>query len=187
MASLLDHAEQFESLYNELSAQTKLLLERNALAEEEKASLSALNSELLSHNNPMQKIMYMDRVRQELGEVKQENLTLRLQLERLEAANSCLEREVASYKAVDVPLSQRPRAEVTRVMRVGEHEGLMRQVSGEVEYRPKKQVKVATAEEVSTPVRAGFGMVGEQDSVHSPWAEVHGCSVAARVAKDTSG
>ncbi len=102
MASLLDQAEHYETLYNELAEQTKHLLERNALAEEEKATLSALNSELLSHNNPHQKIMYMDRVRHELDDVKQENLGLRFQLERLEEENRMMRRELGSYKAVDV-------------------------------------------------------------------------------------
>ena len=175
MASLLDQAEQFESLYHELAEQTKHLVERNALAEEEKATLSALNSELLSHSNPNQKIVYMDRVRHELDDVKQDNLGLRLQLERLEEENRQLARELSSYKAVDVPLSQRPRAEVTRVLRATDHEGLLRQVSGSIEAPPVRVAAHALPHihdrtAVSTPVRSTFGapMSKTPFSVHGP-------------------
>lgn len=47
------------------------LVDRNALAEEEAEQLSKFNAELLSHKNPAQKIMYVDRIRQELAETKQ--------------------------------------------------------------------------------------------------------------------
>ncbi|CDU25723.1 uncharacterized protein SPSC_05894 [Sporisorium scitamineum] len=153
MASLLDQAEHFEVLYHELVEQTKHLVQRNALAEEEKAALSALNSELLSHNNPNQKIMYMDRIRHELDDVKQENLSLRLQLERMQEDNRVLQRELGSYRAVDMPLSQRPRAEVTRVLRATDHEGLLRQVSGS---GPTKVSVNAVPAMVSTPVKSTF-------------------------------
>ncbi|EST08464.1 hypothetical protein PSEUBRA_001881 [Kalmanozyma brasiliensis GHG001] len=161
MAALLDQAEHYETLYNELADQAKHLLERNALAEEEKATLSALNSELLSHNNPHQKIMYMDRVRHELDDVKQENVGLRLQLERMEEENRIMQRELGSYKAVDVPLSQRPRAEVTRVLRTTDHDGLLRQVSGSMEPQQRTmQAKAARINplpsSVSTPIQSNF-------------------------------
>ncbi|KAJ9475101.1 ER to Golgi transport-related protein [Pseudozyma hubeiensis] len=149
MASMLNQAEHYEALYNELVEQTKHLVQRNALAEEQVASLSALNSELLSHNNPNQKIMYMDRVRHELDDVKHENFDLRWQLERAQEENRALQRELVSYRAVDAPLSQRPRAEVTRVMRAEDHEGLLRQVSGSLE----QQTRATTA---GTPVRSTF-------------------------------
>lgn len=155
MASLLDHAEHYELLYNELVEQARHLVQRNALAEEQVASLSALNSELLSHKNPNQKIMYMDRVRHELDQVKHENLDLRLQLERMQEENGILKRELGSYKAVNVPLSQRPRAEVTRVLRAGDHDGLLRQVSESLGQQPGQAIKpVPTL--VGTPVRPAF-------------------------------
>ncbi|SNX84705.1 uncharacterized protein MEPE_03414 [Melanopsichium pennsylvanicum] len=168
MAAQLDQALHFEALYHELAHEMKHLIERNALAEEEKATLSALNSELLSHNNPMQKIMYMDRVRHELDDVKQENLSLRLQLERMEEENQMLGKELRAYKAVDVPLSQRPRAEVTRVLRAADHEGLLRQVSGSVGYQPEQRQDRSSmpAEQaramVSTPVRSGLGVAASK-------------------------
>ena len=51
--------------------ETEALVARNNLAEEEAQSLSKFNAEILSHNNPAQRIAYVDRIRQELSEVKQ--------------------------------------------------------------------------------------------------------------------
>ena len=44
---------------------------KNALAEEEARRLSQFNAEILGHNNPSQRIMYVDRIRRELHETKQ--------------------------------------------------------------------------------------------------------------------
>ena len=121
MAQMLGEASKYEALYTELCQQTRHLLERHALAEEEKASLSALNASLLSHTNPFQKIMYMDRIRRELDDVKQENVTIKLQLEEAEARAADYETELRSYKAIDAPLSMRPRASVTRIHRAHTH------------------------------------------------------------------
>ena len=52
---------------NEVNA----LVDRNELAEEEAQKLSKFNAELLSHKNPAQKILYVDRIRQELADTKQ--------------------------------------------------------------------------------------------------------------------
>lgn len=177
MASLLDQAEHFESLYHELAEQTKHLVERYALAEEQKATLAALNSELLSHNNPNQKIMYMDRIRHELDTTKHENLSLRLQLVRLEEQNTLMQRELSSFKAVDLPLSQRPRAEVTRVVRAADHEGLLRQVSGgivEHEHTKAKPARTPASaaqggESLSTPVKTALAIGAKTPfSTHGP-------------------
>ena len=158
MATMLDQAEHYEALYHELVEQTKHLVQRIALAEEEKASLSAQNAELLSHNNPNQRIMYMDRVRHELDDVKQENLSLRLQLERMQEENQMLQRELKSYRAVDMPLSQRPRTEVTRVLRATtDHEGLLRQVSGSMEPQHAKKANFHVGQTmVATPIQSSF-------------------------------
>ncbi|PWZ02160.1 hypothetical protein BCV70DRAFT_198443 [Testicularia cyperi] len=139
MAAMLDSASRFEALYHELAQQTRHLVERNALAEEEKATLSALNSELLGHTNPNQKIQYMDRVRRELDEVKEDNIHLRVQLEQLVADNEQLTRELRIYKAVDVPLHERPRAMVTRVVRANDHQALLRSVSSTLESTQQQQ------------------------------------------------
>ncbi|ETS61687.1 hypothetical protein PaG_04186 [Moesziomyces aphidis] len=157
MASLLDHAEHYEALYHELAEQAKHLVERNALAEQEKATLSALNAELLGHNNPNQKIMYMDRIRHELDDARRDSVGLRMHIERLEHENAQLSRELASFRAVDVPLSQRPRTEVTRVLRASADPAqLLRKVSAAA-ATPAAKVELPRAEQrVSTPVRTNF-------------------------------
>lgn len=62
-----DYAHAYQTLVDEVNA----LVDRNALAEEEAQQLSKFNAQLLSHKNPAQKIMYVDRIRQELADVKQ--------------------------------------------------------------------------------------------------------------------
>lgn len=47
------------------------LVARNDLAEDEADRLSRFNAEILSHSNPTQKIMYVDRIRRELADTKQ--------------------------------------------------------------------------------------------------------------------
>jgi hypothetical protein len=47
------------------------LAARNQLAESEANRLSQFNAEILGHNNPGQRIVYLDRVRRELAETKQ--------------------------------------------------------------------------------------------------------------------
>lgn len=160
MAALLDHAEHYEALYHELAEQAKHLVERNALAEQEKATLSALNAELLGHNNHNQKIMYMDRVRHELDDARRDNVGLRMHIERLEHENAQLSRELASFRAVDVPLSQRPRTEVTRVLRASADPAqLLRKVSAAA-ATPAAKVELPRAEQrVLTPVRTNFAPI----------------------------
>ena len=48
-----------------------MLVARNQLAESEANRLSQFNAEILAHNNPAQRIVYLDRVRRELAETKQ--------------------------------------------------------------------------------------------------------------------
>ena len=67
LAESEDYAHAYQTLVDEVNA----LVDRNALAEEEAQQLSKFNAELLSHKNPAQKIMYVDRIRQELADAKQ--------------------------------------------------------------------------------------------------------------------
>ncbi|PWN47992.1 hypothetical protein IE53DRAFT_412649 [Violaceomyces palustris] len=113
----LESACQYESLYKTLCTETRHLLSRNRLAESEAASLSALNAELLSHNNPNQKILYMDRVRRELDSAKQEVTALSLELEDQRDLNIRLQAELDKYRSIETPLSERPRAALLRVSR----------------------------------------------------------------------
>jgi hypothetical protein len=51
-------------------------LTRNQIAEEEVNRIGRFNAEILGHNNPAQRIMYVDRIRRELADAKQVSLEL---------------------------------------------------------------------------------------------------------------
>jgi hypothetical protein len=75
-AELAD-AERYQDAYYNIVDEVGKLVTRNALAEEEADKLSKFNAEILGHNNPAQKIMYVDRIRRELAETKQVRAVLR--------------------------------------------------------------------------------------------------------------
>jgi hypothetical protein len=64
-------AERYQEAYYTLSDLVSSLAARNELAEEEAQRLSKLNAEILGHNNPAQRILYVDRMRKDLAETKQ--------------------------------------------------------------------------------------------------------------------
>jgi len=64
-------AEGYQEAYVTLVDEVNALVDRNSLAEDEAAKLSKFNAEILGHNNPAQRIMYVDRIRSELAETKQ--------------------------------------------------------------------------------------------------------------------
>lgn len=66
----LTDAERYHEAYYSLVDEVDALVDRNNLAEEEANRLSKFNAEILGHNNPAQRIMYVDRIRRELAEVK---------------------------------------------------------------------------------------------------------------------
>lgn len=67
---------RFQEAYYNLVDEAEALVARNYLAEEEAQNLSKFNAEILSHNNPAQRIVYVDRIRQELAEVKQVSICI---------------------------------------------------------------------------------------------------------------
>lgn len=67
----LTELSRFQEAYYNLVDETEALVARNNLAEEEAENLSKFNAEILGHNNPVQRILYVDRIRRELSEVKQ--------------------------------------------------------------------------------------------------------------------
>lgn len=67
----LTDAERFQEAYYSLSGELDKLLARNALAEDEAQRLSHVNAEILGHQNPMQRIMYVEKIRNELADTKQ--------------------------------------------------------------------------------------------------------------------
>jgi len=66
----LANAEGYQDAYSQLYEQIGLLIARNQLAEEEAERISKFNAQILGHNNPAQRIMYVDRIRTELAEAK---------------------------------------------------------------------------------------------------------------------
>jgi hypothetical protein len=66
----LADAERYQDAYNSLSEEVNSLLARNQLAEEEAERLGKFNAEILGHNNPAQRISYVDRIRRELADAK---------------------------------------------------------------------------------------------------------------------
>jgi hypothetical protein len=69
-ADLAD-AERYREAYHNLLDEVGVLAARNQLAESEATRISQFNAEILGHNNPAQRIVYLDRVRRELAETKQ--------------------------------------------------------------------------------------------------------------------
>ena len=67
----LADAERYREAYHNLVDEVGVLAARNELAESEAHRLGQFNAEILGHNNPAQRIVYLDRVRRELAETKQ--------------------------------------------------------------------------------------------------------------------
>ncbi|OAX43280.1 hypothetical protein K503DRAFT_708780 [Rhizopogon vinicolor AM-OR11-026] len=116
------HAEladlsRFQEAYYNLVDETEALVARNNLAEEEAENLSKFNAEILSHNNPAQRILYVDRIRRELAEVKQKLLMCTRDRDTISATNEDLRHEVMMYKSIMVPEDSKPRMNLTRVTR----------------------------------------------------------------------
>jgi hypothetical protein len=74
----LTNAERYQEAYYSLSDEVASLLTRNQIAEEEANRISKFNAEILGHNNPAQRIMYVDRIRRELAEAKHVSFLLKL-------------------------------------------------------------------------------------------------------------
>ncbi|TFK91332.1 hypothetical protein K466DRAFT_660114 [Polyporus arcularius HHB13444] len=112
-------ADKYVEAYNGLIAEVDALVMKNALAEDEAQRLSKFNAEILSHKNPAQRIMYVDRIRRELHETKQKLLLSTRDREAVLADNDELRAELDMYKSVAVPHEVKPRTTITRVTRLG--------------------------------------------------------------------
>ncbi|KAJ7072400.1 hypothetical protein C8F01DRAFT_1103868 [Mycena amicta] len=108
-------SEQFQAAYYSLSDEVKSLIARKELAEGEAEKLSKFNAEILGHHNPAQKIMYVDRVRRELAETKHRLALTTVDLQSATLKNTQLTDELEMYIAV--PLDEKPRTAVTRIVR----------------------------------------------------------------------
>ncbi|KAF7361981.1 hypothetical protein MVEN_00543300 [Mycena venus] len=113
----LAELDQFQGAYYSLSDEVKALITRKELAEGEAEKLSKFNAEILGHQNPAQKIMYLDRIRRELAETKHKLAISETECESVTSQNAELLREVEMYKSASVPLENKPRTTVTRISR----------------------------------------------------------------------
>jgi len=118
LTAALTDAECYQEAYYSLSDEIGALLKRNQVAEEEANRISQFNAEILGHNNPAQRIMYVDRIRRELAEAKQQVAILTHEQENMVAHNNDLEHELEMYKSVRVPIDDKRRTNITRVDRI---------------------------------------------------------------------
>ncbi|KAA1473976.1 hypothetical protein DENSPDRAFT_803357 [Dentipellis sp. KUC8613] len=114
----LTEAERYQEAYFNLMEQVESLAARNELAEEEAKRLSKFNAEILGHNNPAQRIMYLDRIRTELAEARQDLLAMTRERDAAAAHSDTLQHELDMYKSVAVPPDMKPRTTITRVARI---------------------------------------------------------------------
>lgn len=120
-AELLDslyEAAAVRDAFDKLQHQMSILAGRSELFEEEASQLAAINAELASHTNPNQKIVYLDRIRRDLSEKREECIELRVERDEQRERADRLEEEVRMYRSVEVTLEERPRAKFTRVERI---------------------------------------------------------------------
>ncbi|ETW80450.1 hypothetical protein HETIRDRAFT_24876, partial [Heterobasidion irregulare TC 32-1] len=118
LTSELTDAERYQEAYQSLIEEVEALAARNELAEDEAERLSKFNAEILGHNNPAQRVMYLDRIRRELAETKQALLTVTLDRDAVIAHGDSLQHELNMYKSIAVPSEFKPRTTITRVGRV---------------------------------------------------------------------
>ncbi|KIM45040.1 hypothetical protein M413DRAFT_24307 [Hebeloma cylindrosporum] len=113
----LTNAERYQEAYYSLSDEVASLLTRNQIAEEEADRISKFNAKILGHNNPAQRIMYVDRIRRELADAKYKIAQLGREQETAWAQNNDLQNELDMYKSVRVPLDCKPKTNLTRIGR----------------------------------------------------------------------
>ncbi|KAJ7346535.1 hypothetical protein DFH08DRAFT_193064 [Mycena albidolilacea] len=113
----LAESDQFQAAYYSLSDEIKSLIARKELAEGEAEQLSRFNAEILGHQNPAQRIMYVDRIRREMAEIKHKLALTETECESVASQNTELIRELQMYKSVSVPVESKPRTIVTRISR----------------------------------------------------------------------
>ncbi|KAJ3756261.1 hypothetical protein EV360DRAFT_95794 [Lentinula raphanica] len=113
----LTEAERFQEAYYSLAEQLEGLLARNALAEDEAQRLSQFNAEIIGHHNPLQRIMYVERIRNELADTKLKLLASTRENEAITNYNQNLHKELEMYKSVAVPYELKPGTKFTRMTR----------------------------------------------------------------------
>ncbi|KAI0256405.1 hypothetical protein BJV78DRAFT_1171962 [Lactifluus subvellereus] len=112
----LTDAERYREAYSKLLDEVGVLAARNQLAESEANRLSQFNAQILGHNNPAQRIVYLDQVRRELAETKQMLIVVTRERDAAGAQIESLSRELSLY--LSVPAEGKPRTTMTRVLRM---------------------------------------------------------------------
>ncbi|OCH84658.1 hypothetical protein OBBRIDRAFT_798886 [Obba rivulosa] len=155
----LEEADRYRDAYNSLVEEVDALVARNALAEDEAQRLSKFNAEILGHNNPAQRIVYVDKIRRELHETKQKLLMSVRDRDAVQMENDGLRHELELYKSVAVSHEMKPRTALTRVSR-------MPPASQNLSLKPELQVPSASRSGSLSPRRTRFGVITEIDHSH---------------------
>ncbi|KAI5890819.1 uncharacterized protein SCHCODRAFT_01191303 [Schizophyllum commune H4-8] len=114
----LEEAVEYKDAYEQLVEEAHVLASRNEIAEAEARQLMKANADILGHGNPSQRIVYVDKIRNELHGARQEIARLRAEREAFLNKHAALLQELDSYKSVMVPIDGRPKTHMTRVARL---------------------------------------------------------------------
>ncbi|EMD37709.1 hypothetical protein CERSUDRAFT_154518 [Gelatoporia subvermispora B] len=153
----LEEAERYRDAYSSLAEEVEALVARNALAEDEAQRLSRFNAEIVGHNNPAQRIVYVDKIRRELHETKQQLLMSIRDRDTVQMENDGLRHELQLYKSISVPQESKPRTALTRIPR-------MPPASQSAGLKPELKVSHTTRNiSPSPPRRTRFGAITNID------------------------
>ncbi|TYJ59008.1 hypothetical protein B9479_000447 [Cryptococcus floricola] len=94
-------ASTYESLYTALQEEHEILIAREQAAVQETEDIARQNAELAGHTNEVQKISYVEGLRREMVEVKQELAGTRQMLNISYDKINALEAEIGAYKSLD--------------------------------------------------------------------------------------
>ncbi|WVQ75655.1 hypothetical protein IAR50_005284 [Cryptococcus sp. DSM 104548] len=94
-------ASKYEELYNTLQEEHEILIAREEAAIREAEDVVRQNAELAGHTNEVQKISYVEGLRREMVDVKQELAGTRQMLNISYDKINALEAEIAAYKSLD--------------------------------------------------------------------------------------
>ncbi|KAL1663521.1 hypothetical protein GGF50DRAFT_102891 [Schizophyllum commune] len=114
----LEEAIEYKDAYEQLVEEAHVLASRNEIAEAEARQLMKANADILGHGNPSQRIVYVDKIRNELHGARQEIARLRAEREAFLNKHAALLQELDSYRSVMVPIDGRPKTHMTRVARL---------------------------------------------------------------------
>ncbi|PWN25305.1 hypothetical protein BDZ90DRAFT_72494 [Jaminaea rosea] len=100
LLAALQHAVPYEERYHSVLSQAKMTVARLQACEEQLASLAEENLALASHENPAQKILYLDGVRRELLEAKARVGELECEVQEEKRRRQGVEGELSALKGL---------------------------------------------------------------------------------------